>query len=159
MKTEVESPFNRICISYNRRGHNVLPLDKRLRRIPWGDGGQGTEYRGKDGYRFTGRGWGRNSVSGIAYGGQVYPANHPAEDAGLFHKGNCPACWIDNRCYLCKAWPSAVVVLNPVVKKELVWSGWGGLYLLHLLYDLIPFDIIMIKIPDVSYEITVSIGV
>ena len=59
MKPEVESPLNRIYISYNRRGHRtfavfllsffinphrrqgrlqfqqaVLPLDKRLRRIP-----------------------------------------------------------------------------------------------------------------------------
>ena len=52
-----------------------------------------------------------------------------------------------------------MVVLNPVVKKVLVWSGWGGLYLLLLLYDLTSFDIIMIKISDVSYGITVSIGV
>ena len=48
-----------------------------------------------------------NSVLGIAYSGQAYPANYPAEDAGLFHKGNCPACRIDNRGYLCKARPSA----------------------------------------------------
>ena len=85
----------------------VLPLDKRLRRIPWGDGRQGAECRGKDRCWFTGRDWGRNSVSGIAYGGQAYPANHPAENAGLFHKGNCPACRIDNKSYLCKARPLA----------------------------------------------------
>ena len=46
-------------------------------------------------------------ISGVAYSGQAYPANYPAENAGLFHKGNCPACGIDNGCYLCKARPSA----------------------------------------------------
>ena len=44
-----------------------------------------------------------------------------------------------------------IAVLNPVVKKVLVWSGWGGLYWLLLLYELTSFDIIMIKISDVSY--------
>ena len=52
---------------YRRQGRlqfqqEVLPLDKRLRRIPWGDSRQGTEYRGKDGYRFTGRDWGPDRI-------------------------------------------------------------------------------------------------
>ena len=28
-------------------------------------------------------------VSGTSYGGQAYPAHSPAENAGVFHKGDC----------------------------------------------------------------------
>ncbi len=43
----------------------------------------------------------------IACGGQAYPANRSAENAGVFHKGDCAACRFDNRCYLCKVRPPA----------------------------------------------------
>ena len=42
----------------------------------------------------------------IAYGGQAYSANRSAENAGLFHKRDCPACAFNDGCYLCTVRPS-----------------------------------------------------
>ena len=54
-------------------------------------------------------------MSDIAYGGQAYSANLPAENAGLFHKGDCSACSFNSRGYLCKVRPSAKEVAENFV--------------------------------------------
>ncbi len=38
----------------------------------------------------------------IAYGGKAHPAYSPAENAGIFHKGDCPDCRFNNGSDLCK---------------------------------------------------------
>ena len=40
-------------------------------------------------------------------GGRAYLENRPAENAGVFHKGDCPACAFDDWCHLCEVRPSA----------------------------------------------------
>ncbi len=41
------------------------------------------------------------------HGGQAHVTNRPAENAGIFHKGDCPACAFNGRGYLCKVKPFA----------------------------------------------------
>ena len=36
-----------------------------------------------------------------------YLENRPAENAGVFHKGDCPTCAFDDWCHLCEVRPSA----------------------------------------------------
>jgi hypothetical protein len=40
-------------------------------------------------------------------GGRAYLENRPAENAGVFHKGDCPARAFDDWCHLCEVRPSA----------------------------------------------------
>ena len=49
----------------------------------------------------------RKSLSSISHGGRAYLENRPAENAGVFHKGDCPACAFDDWCHLCEVRPSA----------------------------------------------------
>ena len=82
-------------------------MDKRLWGIPWGNGGQGETGRGKVGNGFTGWDWERNAVFCVSHSGQAYITNHRAENAGVFHKGDCPACAFDDGSCLCKVRPFA----------------------------------------------------
>ena len=47
------------------------------------------------------------NLSSISHGGRAYLENRPAENAGVFHKGDCPACAFDDWCHLCEVRPSA----------------------------------------------------
>ena len=49
----------------------------------------------------------RKSLSSISHGGRAYLENRPAENAGVFHKGDCPTCAFDDWCHLCEVRPSA----------------------------------------------------
>ncbi len=46
----------------------------------------------------------------ISHGGRAYLENRPAENAGVFHKGDCPACAFDDWCHLCEVRPSAEII-------------------------------------------------
>lgn len=48
-----------------------------------------------------------NLYQSISHGGRAYLENRPAENAGVFHKGDCPTCAFDDWCHLCEVRPSA----------------------------------------------------
>ena len=43
----------------------------------------------------------------LNHGGQAHITNRPAENTGIFHKGDCPACAFNGRGCLCEVKPSA----------------------------------------------------
>ncbi|CYX65507.1 Uncharacterised protein [Streptococcus suis] len=50
-------------------------------------------------------------ISSISHGGRAYLENRPAENAGVFHKGDCPTCAFDDWCHLVFLWLDLIFLI------------------------------------------------